>query len=143
TGWRRAVGGGLALGHDIARLVVITGDAESDAAVALARTYPGHALLFAVEREDLAAALETVGRHAQRAILHTLPDPDALAEHEGAVPLPADHVLTGVPPGLAEELEWARRRGSVWTAWVDGAPVSFAYAPWRSARWFDVSVDTL
>ena len=26
---------------------------------------------------------------------------------------------------------------------VDDEPVSFAYAPWRSARWFDVSVDTL
>jgi predicted GNAT family acetyltransferase len=31
----------------------------------------------------------------------------------------------------------------VWAAWVDGEPVSFAYAPWRSASYFDVSVDTL
>ena len=26
---------------------------------------------------------------------------------------------------------------------LDGLPVSFAYAPWRSARWFDISVETL
>ena len=38
---------------------------------------------------------------------------------------------------------WARARGPVWAAWLDGAPASFAYAPWRSAAWFDVSVDTL
>ena len=26
---------------------------------------------------------------------------------------------------------------------MEGEPVSFAYAPWRSAKWFDVSIDTL
>jgi predicted GNAT family acetyltransferase len=27
--------------------------------------------------------------------------------------------------------------------WVEGQPVSFAHASWRSPRWFDVSVETL
>jgi predicted GNAT family acetyltransferase len=59
---------------------------------------------------------------------------------EGAVPLPADAPL---PPALADELAWARTRGTVWTAYVDGEPASFAYAPWHSPTYFDVSVDTL
>src|SRR5262249_16705645 len=98
-------------------------------------------LLFAIERDDLAAALPA--RRAQRAILHTLGDTDALPEPEGAVPLPDDAPLAGLPEPLAAELAWARTRGPIWTAGVRGAPVSFAYAPGRSARWFDVSVDTL
>ncbi len=140
-GWRRDVGGGFALGHDAARLVVVAGDAEPDATAALARAYPEHTLLFAIEREDLAAALPA--RRPQRAILHTLAEPDELPEPEGAVALPEEAPLAGLPEPLAGELAWARRRGPIWTAWVDGAPVSFGYAPWRSARWFDVSVDTL
>src|SRR5690606_144206 len=48
-----------------------------------------------------------------------------------------------LPGSLAAELAWARRRGPVFTAIVDGVPSSFAYAPWRSASWFDVSVDTV
>ena len=36
-----------------------------------------------------------------------------------------------------------RPHRAIWTVFLDGIPVSFAYAPWRSARWFDVSVDTL
>jgi L-amino acid N-acyltransferase YncA len=78
-----------------------------------------------------------------RALLHTLPDAGALPELEGAVPLPPDASLAHVPPPLAEELAMARAHRTVWTALIDGVPVSFAYAPWRSARWFDVSVDTL
>lgn len=102
-----------------------------------------HALLFAIERDDLAAAMRAVGRPVERAILHVLRDPTRLPELDGAVPLPADAALDAVPPPLAAELAWARRRGPVWCAYVDGAPASFAYAPWRSPAWFDVSVDTL
>jgi hypothetical protein len=90
------------------------------------------------------AALRTRG--VERAILHELPDPSVLPDVEGAAPLgdaALDQVLGHIPPALAAELAWAKTRGPVWAAWVDGAPVSFAYAPWRSGKWFDVSVDTL
>ena len=105
-------------------------------------------MLFAIEREDIVAAIR---RPVDRAILHTLAAPDQLPEHDGAVPLERDVDGPLDPAGRREsdplrlwaELAWARRRGPVWSAWVDGEPVSFAYAPWRSARWFDVSVDTL
>lgn len=134
-GWRERLGGGIAVGHDAARLMVVVGDAEPDAVAGLAAARPGNALLFAIERDDLAASVK---RTVQRAILHALPSPEALPELDGAVPLEAD-----VPGPLGDELAWARRRGPVWAAWVDGEPVSFAYAPWRSPKWFDISVDTL
>ncbi|MDB4955181.1 MAG: family N-acetyltransferase [Myxococcales bacterium] len=137
--WIEPVGAGFALGHDPAQLIVVAGDADADAVkqLAIAR---GHTLLLAIEREDLVAAVSSVRRPPERAILHTLADPDALPELEGATPLDS---LDGVPDPLASELAWARQHGPVWSAWLEGEPVSFAYAPWRSAKWFDVSVDTL
>jgi len=135
--WREQVGDGVALGHDVARLVVIAGEADTGAVGKLAVAHREHAILVAIEREDLAAA---TSRPYERAILHTLPDPDSLPDDTGAEPLA---VLPPLSEPLATELAWARERGPIWTVWVDGAPASFAYAPWRSAAWFDVSVDTL
>jgi L-amino acid N-acyltransferase YncA len=63
-----------------------------------------------------------------------------MPDYEGAIPLPADAVL---PDALAAELGDARGRGEIWSAYVDGEPAAFAYAPWRSERWFDVSVDVI
>ena len=139
-GWREPIRGGAIVGHDPAKLAVVIGDADADAVAEVARERPQHTLLFAIEREDIVAALRT--RTVERAILHELPDPAALPDFEGAVPL-GDAALDHVPPALAAELAWAKTRGPVWAAWVDGEPVSFAYAPWRSGKWFDVSVDTL
>ena len=140
--WREPLGAGFALGHDLARLIVVAGDAEPEAVAALSRARAEHTLLFAIEREDVAAALLGTGRTIVRAILHTLDDPSGLPDGDGVAPLD-DVALAHVPPALAGELRWALRHGTVWAAWLDGAPVSFAYAPWRSPRWFDVSVDTL
>lgn len=137
TGWRRDLDGGFAVGHDGARLIVIANAADSSAE--LAREYPQHTILVTTER--LASALRAAGRIVVRAILHTLPDPGTLPDDEGVTQLRADVSLAHVPPPLAEEL--AAATGPVWTAYLDGAPVAFAYAPWRSASWFDVSVDTL
>jgi GNAT superfamily N-acetyltransferase len=137
-GWRD----GAIVGHDRARLIVVIGDADAAAIARAATEHAQHTMLFAIEREDIAAALHGVGRTTERAILHAVADAAALPELDGALPLddaPLDHL----PPALADELAWARSRGPVWAAWVDGTPVSFAYAPWRSAKWFDVSVDTL
>jgi hypothetical protein len=138
--WSRTLGAGLAVASDAARLVVVVGDADPAAVTALAHEVPRHTMLFEIERPDLVTA---AGRAAARALLHTLPDPDGLPDLEGAVALPPELPLTHLPAELAEELEAARARCTVWCALIDGAPVSFAYAPWRSARWFDVSVDTL
>ncbi len=138
AGWRRDLAGGFALGHDGAKLIVIA-NASGDGAAAVAVEYPQHTILATTD--ELAAALRTAGRPVVRAILHTLPSPDTLPDLEGALPLPPDASLDHVPSELAGELRAART--PVWTAYVDGAPVAFAYAPWRSPRWFDVSVDTL
>jgi GNAT superfamily N-acetyltransferase len=136
--WGVALGAGRAVGSDAAQLIVVIGDAAPAELARLARDRPGHTILCAIEREDLARA---TGRPFTRALLHTLAEPDALPDLEGAVALPADASLAHVPAALAAEL--ARARHPVWCVFLDGIPVSFAYAPWRSARWFDVSVDTL
>lgn len=133
THWRAELGGGgYALGHDAAKLIVIVGEPDARALAALVAKHPQHVLLLETP--------EVAPRPAQRAILHTLPDPDTLPEYEGAIPLPADAML---PEALSAELTWARTRATIWTAYVDGEAASFAYAPWRSASLFDVSVDTL
>jgi GNAT acetyltransferase len=145
--WRRELGAGFAVGNDRARLIVVAGDADAAAVAQLAREHAQHTLLVAIERADLAAA---TGRRAERALLHTLPPgaggaapADVSAPDIGAVPLAPEVSLAHLPAGLAEELEAARAIRTIWTVFLDGAPASFAYAPWRSARWFDVSVDTL
>lgn len=116
-----------AVGNARAKLIVVTGEADLEA---LRRGHADHAILTA-ERPTLPHG---------RALLHTLPDPDTLPDLEGAVPL-GDGPLDHVPPALAAELRAATT--TVWTAYVDGLPACFAYAPWRSASYFDVSVDTL
>lgn len=138
--WRRALSGGFAVGNDRARLIVVAGDPAAADVSALAGEWPHHTLLVAIERTDLAAA---TGRRVVRALLHTLPDGIGPPEAEGAVALPPETSLTHLPAALADELAAVRTDRTIWAAFLDGLPVSFAYAPWRSARWFDVSVDTL
>ncbi len=139
--WRRELGPGFAVGNDRARLAVVCGEADAGATLQLARAHPQHT--FLVVTDDLAATLRGAGRGVVRAILHTLPDPARLPDLEGAAALAPETSLAHLPEALADELRAALAHGTVWAAWVDGAPASFAYAPWRSARWFDVSVDTL
>lgn len=139
--WMRELGGGVALGHDAAALIVVDGVAAS-AIAPLAREHPQHTLLVATD--ELAEALREAGRPPVRALLLTLPDPATLPDLEGAVPLPVDAPLAALPPPLAAEIARAhQRRQLVWSVYVDAAPVAFAHAPWRSDRWFDVSVDVL
>jgi len=123
THWRRELGdGAFALGHDDARLIVIVGDPPS--ALDLPAT---HSLLTTSPLP-----------RSTRAILHTLESDSP--DFEGAVPLPPDAPL---PDYLARELAWARARGPVLCCYVDGEPAAFAYAPWRSATLFDISVDVI
>jgi hypothetical protein len=142
-GWRRALGAGFVLGHDAMKLAVIAGDADAEAARGLADELAAHTLLLPIERDDLASAVRSTGRPLARAILHVLADASRLPDDTGAVPLADDVAFDRVPRPLAGELAWARPRGAIWCAYLDGEPASFAYAPWRSPAWFDVSVDTL
>jgi len=129
------------IGHDggAEPVICVFGELPVDVVVALATEHPQHTLLVPRERLDLVRALP---RPVVRAILHTLPDPDTLPDCEGAAPLPEDASLAHLPDDLRTELEAARTSATVWTAWVDGIPMSFAYAAAMSAAWFDISVDT-
>jgi hypothetical protein len=128
-GWRANVGRGYALGHDAAKLIVLVGELSVTDAAQFRTGYPLHSFLFA--SDDLRGAFE----RSTRAILHTLEDPGALPEYEGAI------LFTDTPPDA--ELTWAASRGPIWTTYVDGVASAFAYAPWRSATLFDVSVDVI
>jgi hypothetical protein len=141
--WVAAAGRGHLIGHDPARLMVATGDADPIDVVREVTARDGWTLLAAAERDDLRSALVIRGWWVEAAHLLTLPDASILPDDDGAAPLPDDAALDHLPPPLAAEIAMARRRTTVWTAVVDDAPVSFAYAPWRSQRWFDVSVDTV
>jgi hypothetical protein len=139
TSWRTDLRTGYAIGNDAAALAIIAPDTDSGGAIAISREHPAHTIL--VSTDDLAAALRGTGRTVTRALLHVLADATQLPDLDGACELPADAALAHCPADLAAEIERARPR--VWAAYVDGAPVSFAYASWRSARWFDVAVETL
>ena len=141
TSWRRELVGGLVIGNRAAQLAVVIGEVDTAAVLDLARELDDHS--FLVISRALATALRDAGRGVDRAILHTLPDPSTLPDLEGATLLSDAVPLSHLPDPLASELELARTRGDVWTVYVDGLPVSFAYAPWKSTRWFDISVDTL
>ncbi len=120
THWRRELPNGtLALGHDTARLAVLIGEPVD--------LGTSHTLLTT-----------TPLPRSTRAILHELAG--EVPEIEGAVRLPDDAPL---PDYLAAELTWARTRGAIYACYVDGEPAAFAYAPWRSATYFDVSVDVI
>jgi len=128
-GWRASIGGGYALGHDPAKLIVLAGEVDAEDVARFRTGYPQHTFLFS--RDELRTAFT----RSTRAILHTLEDPDQLPESEGAV------VFTDVPPD--PELAWAATRGPIWTTYVDGIASAFAYAPWRTAKLFDVSIDVI
>jgi GNAT superfamily N-acetyltransferase len=128
-GWRAPVGGGYAVGHDGAKLIVLAGELDPTDVARFRPGYPHHAFLFV--RDELRPAFP----RSERAILHSLPDPDALPDYEGA------QLFSDEPPD--PELAWAATRGPIWSAYVDGVASAFAYAPWRSATLFDVSVDVL
>jgi GNAT superfamily N-acetyltransferase len=51
--------------------------------------------------------------------------------------------LDHVPEPLRGEIADAVKYQAIACAWEDDRPVAFAYAPWTTERWFDVSVDTL
>jgi hypothetical protein len=141
--WLAAAGDGVLLGHDGARLLIATGDVDAGVVAEQVVARDGWTLLAPPERDDVRAALVARGWWVEAARLFTLPEPDELPDDDGAGPLPDGAALDHLPPPLAAEIAMAAKRATVWTAIVDEAPVSFAYAPWRSRRWFDVSVDTV
>lgn len=82
-------------------------------------------------------------RERLRAVLHELRHPERLPSPDPRVrALDASDDLSHLPPQLREEVECARKSRAIWAAFEDGRAASFAYAFWRTERWFDLSVDT-
>lgn len=135
SSWLERWPDGAVVGNAGDELAVICGEPRPALVAELAARHPGYHFLGARE-------LELPRRPRVRALLHTLAEPieDPL---ELVSPLAPEHSLDHVSEPLRRELERARARRLVWAAWVEGAPVSFAYAAWRSPSYFDLSVDTL
>ncbi len=141
--WIAPAGRGHLIGHDDSKLVIAVGATPASAILAHGPARAGWSLLVVPERAALVEALAAAGWPAERAILHTLPDPDTLPDDTGAAVLAAAASLAHVPADLALELERARRDRPLWSVALGGVPAAFAYAAARSPRWFDVSIDTL
>jgi GNAT superfamily N-acetyltransferase len=132
----------LAVVSGAGRLAVVTNSEAELSLVAFSLKDRFESCAILVERELAARVIAAeLGRRVERAVLHTLPEPDALIPIDGAVPLPADAPLDHLRPEVADEIRAARGRHAMWACYVDGLPVAFAYAPWRSAKYFDISVD--
>ena len=56
TGWRASVGGGYALGHDAAKLIVLAGELDPGAVAEFRTGYPQHTFLFT--RDELHGSFE-------------------------------------------------------------------------------------
>lgn len=134
--WIERWPGGAVVGNGAEELAVICGELEPASVHALAERHRSYHLL------SVDPALVLPRRTRERALLHTLTEPVEDPQELVSLLLP-EHSLDHVPEPLRRELTRARGRQPVWAAWVDGLPVSFAYAPWRSPIWFDISVDTL
>jgi predicted GNAT family acetyltransferase len=92
----------------------------------------------------------------ETAILHTVP-PAAGARRPAHVRIASavdvrwveagavgtEEMLAHVTEELRDELVDAAQHTMIACAWADGRPVAFAYSPWTTERFFDISVDTL
>ena len=92
---------------------------------------------------DQVAAL-VPGWTRSRIIVHRPSARESLVD-DGAVRLldPAGLPALALPQDLREELLEAAGSTAIAATFVDGAPVSFAYAGAVTERWWDVSIDTL
>ena len=138
------VGDAWLLRHEPAGLGVVVGVPTVSAWLQMLEQHAKLALLFDDNQPALIEAAEGAGRHVV-AVTFSLLDAsvDDLDHQPGAVPLTADESLAHVEPILRAELERVRTDRTLWVVHVDGVPVAFAYAGWRTERWFDVSIDTL
>lgn len=123
-------------------LIALVGRPEPVTIRAALADGPHHELLCAPEDEaHLAEHFPAWER--ERAVLHTLADANRLAAPDGRVRvLQANDSLAHLPDELREELEAVREQREVLAAFEADRPVSFAYAFWRTERYFDISIDT-
>ncbi|RYE94283.1 MAG: GNAT family N-acetyltransferase [Myxococcales bacterium] len=89
-------------------------------------------------------ALLLPGWTRSRIVVHRPSARESLAD-DGAVQLldPATLPALALPDELRDELGEASWTAEIAATFVDGAPVSFAYAGAVTERWWDISIDTL
>ncbi len=129
------------LRHDAAGLGVVVGQPSAAIWTDVLHQHPGLAILFDDGHHALTEAAHHAGRHVVGVSFALQTEPAPVLE--GAAPLDAAETLDHVEPMLRAELARVRHNRTIWAVRVDGLPVSFAYAGWRSPTWFDVSVDTV
>lgn len=129
------------LHHDAAGLGVVVGQPSAARWTDVLHQHPGLAILFDDGYHALTEAAQRAGRHVVSVSFALQTEPAPVLE--GAAPLEVAETLDHVEPVLRAELTRVRNDRTIWAVRVDGLPVAFAYAGWRSPTWFDVSVDTV
>ncbi|MCA8981375.1 MAG: GNAT family N-acetyltransferase [Planctomycetes bacterium] len=137
--------GGFAIRNDASGggLVALVGRPAPERIARALSDRPERELLCAAEDDDwLAEHFPSWTR--RRAVLHELADAARLVPaSEGVRVLREEDELAHVLEDLREELEEARAARTVHAVFTDDRAVCFAYAFWRTERWFDLSIDTL
>lgn len=144
--WRWATSTGVVTVSSERDLAAAWGLVAPEALLAAIALLPRGALLLAYGGTESVVHEVLPQWTLSRARQHVLDDVRLLQAVEiGAVSEIGDSELRAaeLPDALLNELLIARRRGAVMAACADGRPVSFATAPWRTDRWYDISVDTL
>jgi GNAT superfamily N-acetyltransferase len=124
------------------RLAVVVGRPPREVIAAALSDRSGREVLCATEDEEATAVL-LPGWKRERALLYRLATLDALSPEDDRVRiLGLADTLDHLPEKLRDELDRARRRQAIHTAFVEGLPVSFAYAYWTTEGQSDLSIDT-
>ena len=114
------VGGGFALGHDGAKLIVLAGEADPPTPRGSAAPDP-RTTRSSFPRELRSRSRASAGAASARSSTRC-PIPTALPDLEGAAPL-ARRVARARAAAARRRARVGRARGTIWSAWVDGVPV--------------------
>lgn len=80
----------------------------------------------------------------ERAYLYSLDREHKLAPRDGNVrSLRPDDSLDHLSDELRSELAWDRSTHTMVCTFVGDRPASFAYAHWKTPKWYDISIDTV
>ena len=124
------------------QLIVAVGEPQVPALDQATAGRPRTEFLCAPESASLLGGMLD-GWARERALLFRLEEPESLApEAPNVRVLEAADSLEHVPSDLREELRGVDDSIRVWAAFEDSRAASFAYAYWRTAGQFDLSIDT-
>jgi hypothetical protein len=126
--------------NDAAGIAVVIGRPSRTQWQAIVSQTNELAVLFDDPQRELTTIATQAGRAVEEVTFAVLDEPPS-SPHQASLLLD-EETLEHIEPTLRKQLNKVRQSTAIWTVRVEGMPVSFAYAAWKTARWFDVVVDT-